>query len=166
MVGGNRTDTDSSGNILSVYLAKAEVYDSNTGLWTPTGSLANSLNSHTATLLLNGMVLVSGGVPSSNELYDPATGLWSPTGVLADGRAYHTATLLSSGKVLVAGGGGATVLAHSELYDPATGLWTPTGYLTNARMWSTATLLPNGKLLAVGGSNGNGAALVSAELYF
>src|SRR5205085_398732 len=81
-----------------------------------TGSLATARAGHTATLLLNGKVLIVAGegngapfVLASAELYDPASGTWSATGSLASARAGqpsgHTATLLPNGKVLVAGGG-------------------------------------------------------------
>jgi N-acetylneuraminic acid mutarotase len=59
------------------YLADAEVYDPATGTWTSTGSLPARIDSHTATLLPNGKVLVCGGDTgigelSSAQLYDPA----------------------------------------------------------------------------------------------
>ena len=87
------------------------MYDPATGEWSPTGALATARVGYTATLLLSGKVLVTGGWGfsghlASAEVYDPATGAWSPTGALAMARTGHTATLLPSGKVLVAGGGG------------------------------------------------------------
>jgi Galactose oxidase, central domain len=54
--------------------------------WTPTGSLNIARVYHTATVLPNGKVLVTGGrgynyeALNSAELYDPATGTWSITG--------------------------------------------------------------------------------------
>src|SRR5258707_1149719 len=94
------------------------------GRWKVTGSMANARESHKATLLPDGRVLVAGGVDRrigtlrSAELYDPATGTWTPTGSLATGRVYHTATLLPNGQVLVAGGGRLPTgnLASAELY--------------------------------------------------
>jgi WD40 repeat protein len=54
-------------------LATAELYDPNTGVFSPTGSLANARQSHTATLLNDGTVLVTGGnngaALASAELY-------------------------------------------------------------------------------------------------
>lgn len=58
------------------------------GSWTVTGSLNAARFQHTATLLLNGMVLVAGGgngtpnTLASAELYDPTTAIWTDTGSL------------------------------------------------------------------------------------
>src|SRR3989440_2962854 len=147
-----------------------------------TGSLGQARAYHTATLLPDGKVLVTGGSDgsqinrandlASSEVYDPATRSWTATGSLANRRHEHTATLLPNGKVLVVGG---TVdfindLTSAELYDPATGTWTPTGSLNNRRRAHTATLLPNGKVLVVGGlqdgqSGSNYHVISSSELY-
>ena len=84
---------------------------------------------HTATLLLNGKVLVvagrsSGGDSTSAELYDPGSNSWSRAGDISVARTGHTALLLRSGKVLVWGGyGPAGVNPPAELYDPASNTW-------------------------------------------
>ena len=112
---------------------------------------------HTATLLLNGKVLVVGGNGSegaltSAELYDPATGTWSPTGSLDACQVYTTPPrLLADGRVLVAGGNNGGCLASAELYDPAAGTWSVTDSLNGCRFWHTATLLPDGAVLVAGG---------------
>jgi len=52
----------------------------------PTGSMTTARDVHTATLLLDGRVLITGGEDrfrhplASAELYDPKTGTFSPTG--------------------------------------------------------------------------------------
>ncbi|EPX59692.1 High-affinity leucine-specific transport system, periplasmic binding protein LivK [Cystobacter fuscus DSM 2262] len=127
------------------------------GTWSITGSMANRRYRHTATLLLNGKVLVeSEGTDSAPmaEIYDPASGTWSATGSMATPRNdLHTATLLPDGKVLVAGGriGSGRI---AEVYDPALGTWSLTGPMISHRRYHSATLLPNGKVLVVGGAGG------------
>ena len=139
--------------------------------FTGTGPLTTARDYHTATLLPNGRVLVSGGssgtaaLPSA-ELYDPATGTWTAAGTLGTPRYNHTATLLPDGRVLVSGGySGTAALTSAELYDPATGIWSVTGSLGTPCDYHTATLLPNGRVLVSGGYNGT-AVLPSAELYW
>jgi hypothetical protein len=129
----------------------------------------SSRESHTATLLPNGMVLVAGGYSggwlSSAELYNPATGAWSLTGAMITAREGHAATLLPNGKVLVAGGSvNNTDIANAELYDPVTGKWTATSSLNAVRGEPSATLLPGGKVLFAGGYNVS-TINNSAELY-
>ncbi len=138
-----------------------------------TGTMNAARWGHTATLLLNGKVLVTGGTHSSSgdifpgvELYDPASGTWAATNSMNVARFIHTATLLSNGKVLVAGGLGNGANSSAEIFDPASGTWTATGTTMNsARYGHTATLLSNGKVLVAGGSFGDNIATNSAEIF-
>jgi hypothetical protein len=152
-----------------------------TGRWQVTNNMATGRYGHTATVLSDGQVLVTGGfgcastyMCASAELYDPTTGTWHPTGSMTVGRAGHTATLLPNGQVLVAGGYGCRGsrcghLASVELYDPASGRWQLAGGIGPPREYQTATLLPNGRVLVAGGSTrcpfSGCVALAAAMLY-
>jgi hypothetical protein len=134
-------------------LDTVELYDPDTGLWSLTGNLNTAVESHTATLLQNGKVLVLGTWRGSAELYDPDTGTWSSVGSLGGDIAFgQTATLLPDGRVLIVGGENSDGdINTAQLYDPDTGAWSSTGHLNRARFNHTATLLPDGKVLVAGG---------------
>ena len=98
--------------------------------WITTGNLTVARNSHSATLLQNGTVLVAGGYGNGNapvsatELYNPSTRTWSNIVSMSTARDGHTATLLPNGKVLVAGGyDGTGSIASAEIYDPSADSW-------------------------------------------
>jgi len=141
--------------------------------FTATGSMAIPRSGHSATLLADGRVLITGGGEASAELFDPARGTFTPTGSMTTARYGATATLLANGKVLVTGGFGPgtsslTRLNSAERYDPLSGTFSATGSMTDARVLHTATLLSDGRVLIAGGTRdggGGGAALASAELY-
>jgi WD40 repeat protein len=126
---------------------------------------------HTATLLANGKVLITGGFNNTDnlataELYDPTAGSFTATGTMTTARSSHTATLLaqgpaaSNGKVLITGGSnGGFPLATAELFDPVTGTFTASGAMSELRLEHTATLLANGKVLLACGTADNVAEL-------
>jgi Abnormal spindle-like microcephaly-assoc'd, ASPM-SPD-2-Hydin/Galactose oxidase, central domain/NHL repeat len=153
--------------------------------WANTGSMSQSRAEHTATLLNNSNVLVTGGLFLSSgetqattgtaEIYNASTGTWATTGTMTAQRSQHAAALLTTGatagQVLVTGGvslAADSVLATAELFNPATGTFTATtGNMTSARYDHTATVLQNGEVLITGGRtvSSGGAAVASAELF-
>lgn len=153
-----------------IYAVNAEIFNPANRTWSAAGALNLPRFNHTATTLLNGMVVIVGGdrtngYLSSVEIYDPTSNIWTLTNSITIGRDSHTATLLPSGKVLVAGGFNGVPLSDAQLYDPSSGTWNPTMSLQVARENHTATLLTNGLVLVAGGFGNSGPYLSSAELY-
>ena len=75
----------------------------------PAGNLTEARAEHTATLLSDGRVLVTGGFNGASalkttELFEPNTNRWRGAGAMLSPRRLHTATLLPDNTVLVAGG--------------------------------------------------------------
>jgi|HubBroStandDraft_6_1064221.scaffolds.fasta_scaffold33717_1 hypothetical protein len=167
------TATDTSTASITGSSSAIEVAtNSNVHGFHPTGEMGTERAAHTATLLANGKVLITGGFNSTDnlataEVFDPASGTFTATGAMTASRFSHTATLLAhgpaatNGKVLITGGsvGFLSDLATAELFDPATGTFTPTGAMTHLRNEHTATLLNNGKVLLAGGTADNVAEL-------
>jgi hypothetical protein len=79
-------------------------------------------NKHTASILPNGKVLITGGVLDQCiivELYDSSTGIWTITVKPSTARSFHTASILSNAKVLITGGMTEFIapISSTELYD-------------------------------------------------
>ncbi len=136
--------------------------------WTATQSLPVAVNTHAATLLQDGRVLVTSGYLGAGKytpvasLFDPATNTFATTGSLPAGRSHHGSSLLGSGKVLVFGGEDFNgSLASAFLYDPVTGTFSPTGSMGTPRSRFAFATLASGKVLVTG----NSQPVASAELY-
>ncbi len=160
-------------NSSCVYFNSAEIYDPNSGTFSPTaGTLATPYTGAAAVLLNTGKVLLAGGsqdgtnLNSLAEIFDPATGLFTLAGSMVNPRDEFTASLLQNGKVLICGGKLATraVTTAAEIYDPSPGTFAPTGSLNVARSSHTASVLLNGHVLIAAGRSAL-PLLASAELY-
>lgn len=132
-----------------------------------TGDMVTARTSPTATTLLDGRVLITGGnVRTTNrapaataELFDPATGAFSATGLMTTPRWDHAATLLHDGRVLIVGGsagaddnGISATQANGELYDPVSGTFSaiPSTIEVGGER-TTVTTLADGRALVVSG---------------
>jgi len=154
--------------------SSSEIYDPDTNHWNSAGGISGPRTYHTATLLNDGKVLITGGSDSAGKtlatslLYDHARGTYSSSGSMTVSRDFHTATLLPNGKVLIAGGRSRsgndyTYLSSAELYDPATGRFTAVASpMSSARHGHTAVEF-NGKVLIAGG--GNAGSTATANVY-
>ena len=154
-----------------------------------TGNMNDSRAFFTATALLDGRVLLVGGMDrlgastdylATAEIYDPASGKFTLTGSMTGPRVFHASVRLTDGRVLIMGGvdfSGSTPdpLSSAELYDPATGTFTPTGSLPTGQWFGPgyglgtsggATLLPDGSVAAFGYScDATGTCQPGAALY-
>jgi hypothetical protein len=135
---------------------------------------------HTATLLPDGTVLVTGGVTvtdsqmtASAEIYDPRKGTWSSAGSMAEARFGHRALLLRTGLVLVAGGDSAPTPSQdphdsAEVFDPAQRSWREAAPMPTSRTQFVFVLLPDGRVAAAGGMQfpgGYPTAVTAVDLY-
>lgn len=145
-----------SGGEHSFLPAAAELYDPVTGESAPTGNILSEFTTDTATLLVNGKVLITKFVGA--ELYDPSTNTYSANGQ-HDHRYGSSAILLTNGKVLIGGGEGEYEDSPSppaELYDPDSGTFARTGALIGVPQGHSATLLPDGTVFFAGGLHNAG----------
>ncbi len=157
-------------------LYSVDLYDPETGFFTPAGSMTEPRYFHSAAVLNNGKVLLAGGCLWPNslylenaELYDPGDGSFTATaGNMSTGRESNVTVLLKNGKVLLAGGWRPSppyTLVDAEVFDPATDAFVATGSMNIDRYGHTGTLLNDGKVLIAGGSRHGQPQSPTAELY-
>lgn len=154
LITGGFTVLDERGRATS----SAEIFDPLRGKFLPTGDMKADRFKHSAVLLMDGKVLIAGGIEirppngletTSSEIYDPATGLFTQSGRmnLPRFKLQDAAVLLKDGKVLIAGGSWGI-----EIYDPATKSFSLlAGEMILSRYYSTATMLASGDVIIIGG---------------
>lgn len=166
----------------------ADLFDPSNETTVQVGSLTSPRFFHTATVLNNGKVLLTGGaisidsasgsvpvITNSAELFDPLSGTFNKTtGSMLTTRIWHAAELLPDGRVLVTGGTGA---ALPEIYDPNTDIFSATAGTATANrdIGGAAVVLNSGNVLVTGGQATNfakvgagqapGAILPTSEVY-
>lgn len=130
---------------------------------------------HTATLLADGQVLITGGFRTEGthelaiadaELYDPTTDTFQRISSMTAPRSGHTATLLANGEVLLVGGWGVNQrIVSAELYDPRTQTFRATASLMAPRASMTATRLADDRVIIIGGESARNTPQLVTEIY-
>ncbi|MCI0341010.1 MAG: Ig-like domain-containing protein [Planctomycetales bacterium] len=173
--GGSTPNPARSGGTV---LRGAEVYKRTQGSWVASASnngqgMFYPRFGHTATLLSNGKVLITGGgdertIWDTAEIYDPLADSFSPTpGRMQESRQYHTATVIGNGNVVLMGGWSLSILLGNnlgatanaalstnsiEVYDVTAGTFTRSSQVMRIdHCYHTATLLADGRVMVAGG---------------
>ena len=115
-------------------LASTEIFDPQSGSWSPGPSLPAPRAAHASSQTAPGVILVSGGIGPSplgtvahNDVWmgGGITG-WSVAGDMLQARAFHGQVQTVSGELLVTGGavvnqGNLSVIGGGEMFDPLVG---------------------------------------------
>jgi hypothetical protein len=147
--------------------------------WESVGSLIQANGGPVVTKLLDGTVLVTGGVANVEgedvvsrvaERFDPQTHHSTAVSSMKVPRLEHQASLLPDGRVLVMGGLNSlqefVSQESAEIFDPATGQFSPTGDLLEPRAFAPSVSLADGRVLIIGGwVAGNLPLLATSEVY-
>jgi Secretion system C-terminal sorting domain/Galactose oxidase, central domain/Kelch motif len=155
VVGGGYVDTIT----LNSYIYKnAEIYDLENEKWKEVTPMNLEREYHTATLLKDGRVLVTGGITENSntdecEIYDPSNDTWTITAPMLEKRWDHTAILLTNGNVFTSGGNPVYPwLKSCEVYNVSTNEWTSAAdmlaYRTSHQIYYLSKI---DKLLILGG---------------
>jgi hypothetical protein len=140
------------GSILSI----CELYDPVTNTWSVVDSMNQKRKYHSATLLPDGRVLVSGGlyptIPADtsviiSEVYDPSIDKWEAIFPECFTGLVHEGLLLNNGLILFTGGGSDSW----ELYDAFSLERLYHGYHLNIQSFPTNNLLKDGRVITIGG---------------
>ncbi|MEJ2620367.1 MAG: kelch repeat-containing protein [Candidatus Thiodiazotropha sp.] len=115
---------------------------------------------HSATVMQNGCVLVSGGFDSNSqpisevEQWCPGDQLWRLMPKLRTARYDHSATLLDDGRVILAGGRGIDehTLNTTEIWEPKQSRWSVGPRLPMALYRHSAIRLSDGRIMIGGGT--------------
>ncbi len=159
---------------------KAWIYDARDGSTTELTEVLNTGRAfHTATLLNDGRVLITGGVtyggqkPSGDyytkvlddaEIWDPVAGTFTVV-AMNEFRAGHTANLLPDGRVLIVGGTKGNGLheltdvsdllgtsnKNTEIFDPATNSFSTGPWLNEPKAGHGGVTLQDGRIWIAGG---------------
>jgi hypothetical protein len=138
-------------------LKPAELYARDTSAWKPLPAPAENSESHTATRLLDGRVLLAGwsGTRQVSFIFSPNDNdkPFTQTAPMLSLRTNAAATLLQDGRVMVIGG--MDQLEHldsTEIFDPLTESWSEGPSMNATHEMPVAERLADGRVLVAGQS--------------
>jgi WD40 repeat protein len=184
IIGGSHVTIDAQANVDFTALASVEVWDPETGEFHEAPPMPEGRYDHTATLLPDGRIVVTGGMvatptdplrqePTGSLLVrDGVSGVFHSGGAMAVPRSNHAADRLPDGRLLVIGGADVPAASTAEAWDPVSGTTSPLAP-PSTRQVGVATHLPDGTLLLSGGwqppaspdSDGQPPTVLDLEVY-
>ena len=137
--------------------SSCELYDPVTDTWAVVASMKSRRQGHASVLLLDGRILVAGGMNSLSErlnlceVYDPIKNTWDDFPPMSTSHYEHEIMLLENNRVVVMGGSPSPELKIGEYYDWETSTWIKTGKSILPVERNTAVNLGNGYILIIAG---------------
>ena len=150
------------------------------------GEMITPRYNHTATVLEDGTVLVTGGTADGRtsidrcEIYDPVA-QWTSVSPMFHPRMRHDAAILPGTIDVIVTGGfvgsghpslvkhfsgqGNISLSSSEIFDTSSAAWRTGPELRTGRFWHSSAITDGGELIIIGGLNVSTGALSSCEVY-
>lgn len=152
-------DGVSTGSAMAI--ASCETFDAATGTFTLVGNMTTPRSAHSANLLDDGTVLITGGSNGAGtsapttlaEIFDPATNTFTAVGPMNFPHLAQTGAKMRDGRVMLAasyyGSGGIT--DDSEIYDPVSQTFTIAPSMYKQRIDIGGQPLLDGTVLVAGG---------------
>ena len=142
----------------------AEIFDPTTSEWKAVPLMAKGRALHSAVLLDDGRVFVSGGAGiwlgayggemASAEIFDPKTDRWTTVTTACNARFGHESVLLPDGSVLLLGGETEReTVDQVERFYPNTNTWRAYSDWSLNRIAHNALSLPDGTVGVIGGNS-------------
>lgn len=164
---------------VTVWLRRVDGFTPATGADGACSQMVVPRAGHTATLLDDGRVLITGGfvlsggekeyLPST-ELYDPRTGKFTPGPPLKVRRAFHTATAQPKSSLVVIAGGefggdGGRAIRVAEVFDRTSNAFQSVLMQVGRVRHAAAASPVAGRVILVGGRDTQGLPLRSTEVF-
>eukprot|EP01050_Picozoa_sp_SAG11_P009506 SAG11_NODE_898_length_6638_cov_129.528062_2_plen_1631_part_00 len=177
VMGGHGGDDDHAIGESIRQMRSAEVYNTNTGAWSPVASMGGTRYQHGAASVET-RIYVTGGLGfytdffgarqqtlDDVEVYDAEIGAWSDIAPMGTPRRRHETTATSTHVYAIGGDNGGLPFSTGEAYNIESGVWSPIAPMSTARN-QFATAVIGTHIYAMGGSSGGAAPLLSSvEVY-